>query len=445
MGFKFNKEEYKQHVQGMTAKELRDREATKYRQHVTNGWGVGVGGVLALPTLGVSLGALALSARRLHVARMKLRVVEEELDARNIHHYKRKKRDVLIPLGACTVTLAVGITIDLVCFGSGIGQTISSHVGTRAAAAGHTASTAGHTMLTSVHKVTAAAADPSSFATSLAHGVGMQLQSGGTHALPAASSVTTGHAHGAAAAAAALHSRLDLPVLTHHGVSSAVTSPAIALHQALVSQHSADGGALVAHTVEGSVAAHGSAAVQAGAAADIGTAAGIALVVAGERKAVDYSIQKMGDRLCFCFKIPGTDIQLQEFLDELPPEPCVYSSGEQVYISTAACSFCSKDVIGSFYHCCDCNGVTAKDKGHEGGQAGANKSTVSLLALRPGVGGRAQHISQCLNICEHCFIKRACGCPFREEHVLYRISAPGDRVYELLEKEAAKAARAGRE
>ena len=49
-----------------------------------------------------------------------------------------------------------------------------------------------------------------------------------------------------------------------------------------------------------------------------------------------------------------------------------------------------------------------------------------------------QASGHCVNICERCFAERACGCPNRQKHMLYRIAAHGDGIHDLLDKEDTK-------
>ncbi|KXH27877.1 hypothetical protein CSIM01_06796 [Colletotrichum simmondsii] len=105
----FDKSEYTARIKSSTDDELQRREVVKTRQHFTASFSGGTYLGMALPTCGASLIMAPLPARKYYIARQKLKIVQAELERRNIPLYETRKRDVAISALTGTIGLAVGI------------------------------------------------------------------------------------------------------------------------------------------------------------------------------------------------------------------------------------------------------------------------------------------------------------------------------------------------
>lgn len=111
----FDDQVYRERAKKMSPDALWLRESSKYRAKVSSGCGVGFSSLLVIPTLGTATLGLWASGRTLDLARRKEKVIKDEVTARNLPHYERKKRDTLIPLGiSIAVITTIGI-LDIVC------------------------------------------------------------------------------------------------------------------------------------------------------------------------------------------------------------------------------------------------------------------------------------------------------------------------------------------
>jgi hypothetical protein len=108
--FYFDDNQYRERAKNMSPDALWARECLKYRKKVSSGCGVAFSSLMVVPTLGGSTLGLWASGRTLDVARRKERIITEEVARRNLPHYEKKKRDVLIPLGVSVAIISsIGI------------------------------------------------------------------------------------------------------------------------------------------------------------------------------------------------------------------------------------------------------------------------------------------------------------------------------------------------
>ncbi|KAK1709980.1 uncharacterized protein BDZ83DRAFT_735456, partial [Colletotrichum acutatum] len=105
----FDKSEYTARMKSSTDNELVQRDVVKTRQHLTAYFSGGTYLGMAIPTCGASLIMAPLTARRYYISRQKLKIVQAELERRNIPLYETRKRDVAISALTGTIGLAVGI------------------------------------------------------------------------------------------------------------------------------------------------------------------------------------------------------------------------------------------------------------------------------------------------------------------------------------------------
>ncbi|KAF4592466.1 hypothetical protein GQ602_002765 [Ophiocordyceps camponoti-floridani] len=110
--FSFSKAEYKTRVASYTTQRLQEQQILKTRQRISSSFSIGSGVVAAPVSGGATLAVSAYGSRRLHVARKKLRLIEEELVKRGQPLHKLQKRDVLIPVIAGIFGLGLGFGID---------------------------------------------------------------------------------------------------------------------------------------------------------------------------------------------------------------------------------------------------------------------------------------------------------------------------------------------
>ncbi|KAK1470699.1 hypothetical protein CCUS01_00814 [Colletotrichum cuscutae] len=105
----FDKSEYTARIKSSTDNELQQREVVKTRQRFTASFSGGTYLGMALPTCGASMIMAPLTARKYYIARQKLKIVQAELERRNIPLYETRKRDVAISALTGTIGLAVGM------------------------------------------------------------------------------------------------------------------------------------------------------------------------------------------------------------------------------------------------------------------------------------------------------------------------------------------------
>ncbi|KAK1526695.1 hypothetical protein CPAR01_13223 [Colletotrichum paranaense] len=105
----FDKSEYTARIKSSTDTELQQREVVKTRQRFTASFSGGTYLGMALPTCGASMIMAPLTARKYYIARQKLKIVQAELERRNIPLYETRKRDVAISALTGTIGLAVGM------------------------------------------------------------------------------------------------------------------------------------------------------------------------------------------------------------------------------------------------------------------------------------------------------------------------------------------------
>ncbi|KAL2877164.1 hypothetical protein SGCOL_007557 [Colletotrichum sp. CLE4] len=105
----FDEGEYNARITSSTDEELVQREVVKTRQQITAYFSGGTYLGMAIPTCGASLIMAPLAARKFYISRKKLKIVQTELERRQIPLYETRKRDVAISAITGTIGLAVGM------------------------------------------------------------------------------------------------------------------------------------------------------------------------------------------------------------------------------------------------------------------------------------------------------------------------------------------------
>ena len=106
--FHLNDEEFKDRISNMSNEELMKQDIHNFRTVHSGGYGVIIGAVEAVPTIGVSLLGGAVGLRRRDVAKQRLKMIHEEVERRGWRAHKQTKRDYLIPLGIARVSMGIG-------------------------------------------------------------------------------------------------------------------------------------------------------------------------------------------------------------------------------------------------------------------------------------------------------------------------------------------------
>ena len=111
----FKDDEYEKEAKNMSPDALWLRECLKYRTKVSSGCGIAFSGLMFLPTFGVSTVGLWMSGRTLDISRRKEKIIDMEVTRRNLPHYEKKKRDILLPLGVSLAVISTVGVIDIIC------------------------------------------------------------------------------------------------------------------------------------------------------------------------------------------------------------------------------------------------------------------------------------------------------------------------------------------
>ena len=91
--------------------ELQTREVTKIRQIYAAWTKISVGGLLSVPTAGISLIGSTLGARQLVIASKKLLMVREVMTDHNVPFHVEQLRDKVIPIAVTIIAAAVSLGI----------------------------------------------------------------------------------------------------------------------------------------------------------------------------------------------------------------------------------------------------------------------------------------------------------------------------------------------
>lgn len=133
--FGLSSTEYRATLKTRTDQQLQKQEIVKTRRLMSCAFTVGGGIGAAVFTLGGSLVMAAVAGRKYRVADRKLKMIQDEITARDIPLHEFEIKDVLIPVAACLVGTAVGVAIEegianLVCSGdvatAGAGSTLAA-------------------------------------------------------------------------------------------------------------------------------------------------------------------------------------------------------------------------------------------------------------------------------------------------------------------------------
>lgn len=107
--FDFDEVAYRNLCSTLSTHDLRKREKDKKRKGTGGAVSMAVGGLMAIPTSGLSLIGSVYGARKLSIAEQKLDIIVAELHRRGIPQQKETARDILIPI----ITGAVGMGLEM--------------------------------------------------------------------------------------------------------------------------------------------------------------------------------------------------------------------------------------------------------------------------------------------------------------------------------------------
>ena len=130
----FNGSEYRERISHCATERLRKQEVVKTRQKISAAVSIGAGIGAAAFTHGTSLALSGYHARRMYVANKKLDRIQAELLKRGIELHTLQKRDVLIPIAAHLVGVAVGFGLDEIAIADTYTIPLGEHVSTGASA-----------------------------------------------------------------------------------------------------------------------------------------------------------------------------------------------------------------------------------------------------------------------------------------------------------------------
>ena len=103
----FDSEKYRASLRDYCHNHLRDNERLKRQERAGSATGMAVSVLAAAHTGGMSLASGALSKRKHYVAGKKHKYILEEMERRGLDCHERKKRDILVPMGAALAAGAI--------------------------------------------------------------------------------------------------------------------------------------------------------------------------------------------------------------------------------------------------------------------------------------------------------------------------------------------------
>ncbi|KAH8668891.1 hypothetical protein BX600DRAFT_460903 [Xylariales sp. PMI_506] len=119
--FWFDDKEYEERARNMSPDGLWLRQCLKHRKKVSSGVRVGFSSIMLIPTAGVAVTGLWYSGRTLDIARRKEKIIDDEVQRRNLPPYQLNPKDTLIPLGVSMTigTLSASLEALFLCGGLG--------------------------------------------------------------------------------------------------------------------------------------------------------------------------------------------------------------------------------------------------------------------------------------------------------------------------------------